>query len=73
MAALRAKIMHKITKINFTNGLLNTLSNPQPTVLFKFHCPVEKKEKSVFLKAKKKPIIAKGIAKIVCENFIRLR
>ncbi len=52
IAALRAKIIHKITiNSNRHHGL--------------------SVEKSAFLNAKKNPIIAKGIAKMVWLNFTR--
>ena len=59
MAALRAKTIHKITCIN-------NLGENVPI------CKVLFDEKSRANNPIKKPIIAKGKAKIVCENFTKL-
>ena len=84
IAAVRANIMQQITSANLmTKGVTEFHENecsekvlrvfPQPIVLFKFHCPTPFSIITPSNSPRKNPIIAKGIAKIVCENFIRLK
>jgi hypothetical protein len=66
IAALRAKTMHSTTRTNFTNRNFHQVkfvtSHPHPIDLLRFHCPLSK---FAVVKARKKPIIANGIAKMV--------
>ena len=63
MAALRAKTIHKTTRINKTTTRFESGIESNPSAcnsLINFH-------------PRKKPIMAKGIAKMVWENFIKER
>ena len=81
MAAERAKIMQRITRINnfaipqydisqlIRGSSFKKIKNVFPSKEKKSKAGVNLKKNS----PKKNPINAKGIAKIVCENFTRLR
>ena len=67
MAALRAKTMQRMTS---TNLIPSELQSKAGGKTFVCHPGITE----VFSKmARKKPINAKGIAKIVCENLMRLK
>ena len=83
IAALRANIMHRITRTKYSviamYGLYNSkeLLMPfnekesfQPIERFRFHWPVKV---GLLNNPKKKPTSAKGIAKMLCENFTKDR
>ena len=67
MAAERANIIQRITNRNLNTIIRHVIkfvtSFPQPMVLFKLDCPVYNPAED--FNPKKKPINAKGIAKIV--------
>ena len=67
MAALRAKTMHKMTRINLNNNKFQ-LYNGGKILVFQ---PGTTEVYSNI--PKKNPISAKGIAKMVWENFIKLK
>jgi hypothetical protein len=67
IAALRAKIMHRMTRTNLINKLFQSNCGGKITV-----CQPGTME--VYANTpKKKPISANGMAKMVWENFIKLR
>jgi hypothetical protein len=72
IAALRAVTMQMRTKRNLIPTLFHhtkfVVSHPHPMVGFKFHCPAITFNGFLTV-AKKNPIIAKGKAKMVCENL----
>ena len=74
MAALRARTIQRITRINFDtilscHQLKLVISHPHPTVLFR----VNRSLFGYLMTPRKNPISANGIAKMVWENFMRER
>ena len=67
MAALRAKIIQRMTKIN--RVINNSHGNCGGKIFLCQPGTIDVTEN----KANANPINAKGIAKMVCENFIRLK
>lgn len=67
MAALRAKTIHRITRTNFSNNEFQSVNGGNIAVCHPGTSDVYANN------PRKNPIIAKGIAKMVWENFIRLR
>ena len=68
IAALRAKTIQRMTNNNLKPMVLQ-FGDDQPIISFKLHSP----GRGSLSIPRQNPINANGIAKIVCENFTRLK